>query len=436
MQWNKLKKEDTQARVEIQRLEETIDRIQGEAAAAENVTIDTKDYEDDVKEAEKACDDLKVKEADIQTEMETMESPIRELAVKVGETKARSSKVTNDLSKAADKYADYMRTQQQRDKGLKKKREKLLQTEAVRSKHIEVIEERSTKTKEAEEKAQRVTYHTKETHKKRKQLTSSSDNEEEDIQNDEADDHEDDYKSIEPVDTNKAPPYWKNKIERGGKEIKIERERRQITEVDPEVALQKYQRAKKDLEDKLMQVRSIEENQQSLVGDLRDRRDMWKVFRSHISNMSNDSFDEILNTKGSSGYIEFDHKKGQLNLVVQKDNNDENTQTNDVKALSGGERSFTTLSLLLALGESLETPFRVMDEFDVFLDPVARKIALENLITLAKSMENRQFIFITPQDLSSIKTDPQLKIFHLKAPIRSNLVGVAAQQTLDFQSSQ
>ena len=152
--------------------------------------------------------------------------------------------------------------------------------------------------------------------------------------------------------------------------------------------------------------------------------------------MSNNSFDEILNKKGSSGVIEFDHKKKQLNLVVQKDNRDEKSQTNDVKALSGGERSFTTLSLLLALGESLETPFRVMDEFDVFLDPVARKIALETMISLAKEMDHRQFIFITPQDLSNIKTDPMLKIFHLKPPARSELVGGASQQTLDFQASQ
>ena len=152
--------------------------------------------------------------------------------------------------------------------------------------------------------------------------------------------------------------------------------------------------------------------------------------------MSNNSFDEILNKKGSSGNIEFDHKEKKLNLVVQKDNKDENTQTNDVKALSGGERSFTTLSLLLALGESLETPFRVMDEFDVFLDPVARKIALETMISLAKELDHRQFIFITPQDLSSIKTDPKLKIFHLRPPARSNVVGGATQQTLEFQSSQ
>ena len=66
-----------------------------------------------------------------------------------------------------------------------------------------------------------------------------------------------------------------------------------------------------------------------------------------------------------------------------KDNGDGQSQTKDVKALSGGERSFTTLSLLLAIGESLETPFRVMDEFDVFLDPVARKIALTTLVSSA-----------------------------------------------------
>jgi chromosome segregation ATPase len=103
-----------------------------------------------------------------------------------------------------------------------------------------------------------------------------------------------------------------------------------------------------------------------------------------------------------------------------------------VKALSGGERSFATLSLLLAIGESLETPFRVMDEFDVFLDPVARKIALQTLIKVSKEMEHRQFIFITPQDLSNIPTDPKLRIFKLKPPARSKNVGGPQQQTLDF----
>lgn len=117
-----------------------------------------------------------------------------------------------------------------------------------------------------------------------------------------------------------------------------------------------------------------------------------------------------------------------------QNNADEHSQTKDVKALSGGERSFATLSLLLAIGESLETPFRVMDEFDVFLDPIARKIAMDNLVKVAKNMEHRQFIFITPQDVSNLQTDPKLKIHKMQPPKRKSTVGGPQQQTLDFET--
>ena len=49
----------------------------------------------------------------------------------------------------------------------------------------------------------------------------------------------------------------------------------------------------------------------------------------------------IVNVKGSSGTIVFDHENRELNLIVQKDSNNEQSQQKDVKALSGGERSFT-----------------------------------------------------------------------------------------------
>ena len=46
-----------------------------------------------------------------------------------------------------------------------------------------------------------------------------------------------------------------------------------------------------------------------------------------------------------------DHKDQTLHITWQKDNQDEASQCENVMNLSGGERSFTTLSLLLAIGE-------------------------------------------------------------------------------------
>ncbi len=276
VQWNELKKEENSIRVEMQKLEEAIERLQEEAAAAENVTLDTKEYEDDVKEAEKACDDLRDRQAEIEKEIENLQAPIRDLEAKVDETRERSKKVSIDLNNASEKYAEYLRSQQQRDRVLEKKRSKVAQVEEIRSNHIEQIEERTEKTKEAKQKAQQVTYQISQTQKKRKNKKESDS----DVDEDTNEPNETDYELIEPIDTNKPPDYWKTKIQRGEKEIENERKRREISEVDPEVALEKYQRAKKDLENKMVQVRNIEQNQKSLVEDLKDRKRMWRGFRS------------------------------------------------------------------------------------------------------------------------------------------------------------
>eukprot|EP00951_Prasinocladus_malaysianus_P042113 scaffold505354_cov39-Prasinocladus_malaysianus.AAC.1 len=69
----------------------------------------------------------------------------------------------------------------------------------------------------------------------------------------------------------------------------------------------------------------------------------------------------------------------------------------DLKSLSGGERSFTTVSFILALGEITDNPFRAMDEFDVFMDAVNRRISMQSLIKFAHDQRHVQFMFLTPQ---------------------------------------
>jgi chromosome segregation ATPase len=74
-----------------------------------------------------------------------------------------------------------------------------------------------------------------------------------------------------------------------------------------------------------------------------------------------------------------------------------------------------------------------MDEYDVFLDQMARKMTLDLLAKYAKDKEQRgrQFIIITPQDLRHMKTGPDVRIHKMPDPERIH-TGVAQQQTLDY----
>jgi hypothetical protein len=47
---------------------------------------------------------------------------------------------------------------------------------------------------------------------------------------------------------------------------------------------------------------------------------------------------------------------------------------------------------------NIESPFRAMDEFDVFMDPTTRKISINTLVEYCSQHRRRQFIFISPQD--------------------------------------
>ena len=102
------------------------------------------------------------------------------------------------------------------------------------------------------------------------------------------------------------------------KKIEKEKEKRNLSESDPAVARDKYFRAKKDLDGKMKQINEIEANTKELKKDLQGRKKRWRQFRGHISELTNLGFDEMLNKKGSSGEVEFDHESKQLNLTVQK----------------------------------------------------------------------------------------------------------------------
>ena len=52
--------------------------------------------------------------------------------------------------------------------------------------------------------------------------------------------------------------------------------------------------------------------------------------------------------------------------------------------------------------EAMGAPVRCLDEFDVFMDSVNRDVSMDMLIRFARDSVGKQFILITPQNMSKI----------------------------------
>ncbi|KAG6388326.1 hypothetical protein SASPL_149751 [Salvia splendens] len=128
-----------------------------------------------------------------------------------------------------------------------------------------------------------------------------------------------------------------------------------------------------------------------------------------------DRFNGHLKKKGISGQIKVSYEEQTLSVEVKMPQDASSSSVRDTSGLSGGERSFSTLCFALALHEMTEAPFRAMDEFDVFMDAVSRKISLDAIVDFALA-QGSQWIFITPHDISMVKNDERIKKQQMAAP--------------------
>jgi chromosome segregation ATPase len=85
-----------------------------------------------------------------------------------------------------------------------------------------------------------------------------------------------------------------------------------------------------------------------------------------------DTFVEIAALRGLTGRLDIKHEAEQMEMKIATTRNGQMRE--DMASLSGGERSFTTIALLLAIWDRAQTPFHMCDEFDVYL------VSKENVI--------------------------------------------------------
>lgn len=86
--------------------------------------------------------------------------------------------------------------------------------------------------------------------------------------------------------------------------------------------------------------------------------------------------------------------------------------------LSGGERSVVQTAFLLSVAEKAEGPFRLLDEWNVFMDAANQKRSLEALMAFARANPGKQYILLTPLGVggAGVQGAPGVKVLRLQAP--------------------
>jgi len=211
----------------------------------------------------------------------------------------------------------------------------------------------------------------------------------------------------------------RRKVESLAKEImKIEEslKRQEETQEPRELVMQKYESLTNICGRAQSQVKYMEKTV-NYLGDMLHRRKLgFKVILSTTCKNINRNFTLQLNARNYLGKLEFDHKEHTLSIIVNPDSNSQAAALDinrDIRTLSGGEKSYSSVSLILALWNAMNPPFRVLDEFDVFMDAVNRRISLENIINYARDDRKYQFIFLTPLNTDNIEVGEDLKIIKL-----------------------
>lgn len=150
------------------------------------------------------------------------------------------------------------------------------------------------------------------------------------------------------------------------------------------------------------------------------RKEKFPIMYHAITMRLKMTFQRLMATRSYHGNLTVDRQKEVINISVATHQKDDNSQAvakavvQDLKGLSGGERSFTTACFIMALWEIMEAPFRCMDEFDVFMDMINRRVIMDLLVKLAtEQYSHNQFIFFTPQGIKELGEREHVQVFEM-----------------------
>lgn len=132
-------------------------------------------------------------------------------------------------------------------------------------------------------------------------------------------------------------------------------------------------------------VKAESENNDSFIELLKKtveaRLERWRRFQRQISARIRIQFNYLLSERGFRGKIDLDHRARKVELHIEPDETRKSSTGRNTKTLSGGEKSFSSICMLLSIWEAIGSPIRCLDEFDVFMDNVNRAISTNMLVS-------------------------------------------------------
>ncbi|KFX86923.1 hypothetical protein V490_08729 [Pseudogymnoascus sp. VKM F-3557] len=196
----------------------------------------------------------------------------------------------------------------------------------------------------------------------------------------------------------------------------IKRHERLAGGTDQEI-YDEYARAKASHENAERQARSLEELLATLKNSYLQRLHKWRTFQSNVSASARQQFTYLLSERGFRGKLTLDHKAKTLTIRVEPDETRRSAEGRATTTLSGGEKSFSNICLLMSVWEAMGSPLRCLDEFDVFMDQVNRDVSTNLIIGAARRAIGRQFILITPTGIGGgAERDNDVKLIRLTDP--------------------
>ncbi|RVE55821.1 hypothetical protein OJAV_G00229750 [Oryzias javanicus] len=217
----------------------------------------------------------------------------------------------------------------------------------------------------------------------------------------------------ERLDTSRPAKSLDSEINR----MKVKIATQQEQQGDRNEIVRQFAKARDSYKNMSQQIRNLNSFIKSLTSVMNQRLQAYTEFRKFFSARCKYYFNSMLAQRGYSGSMIFDHKNETLSITVQPGQGNA-ADLSDMRSLSGGERSFSTVCFVLSLWAITEAPFRCLDEFDVYMDMVNRRISMDMMLKVASGQLFRQFIFLTPQNMSSLPISKNIHILRLKDPDR------------------